>query len=331
MTERYGEQQDSSKKGAKPLKLSREMLFLAEQAAEGKLKVLPGKEWALHYPVDAATRSERLAGLLEGKYSSEEVASEIRPNALIYDVQDIEKEGLDVVSARVRDLSAFIDNYDYSRFAQFVQSMRGRNIPIEELDRLYNSITQSRVQKKVMDAYGHTGRMQIENSLRNEAETIIDDIQQLPRSQKVLKSLKANWLEEIGLISIEERDRIISELSGDERKVFENLRDSYKEYVQKGDENSYNQLTKTLQEDFPLIQKQTQSSEPSESMQELEREMEPFIDQAVPPGSPEDPAIPPEDSDEYHTPEQSGGSKEQIQERPIFEIDPGLGGYYASG
>ena len=24
-------------------------------------------------------------------------------------------------------------------------------------------------------------------------------------------------------------------------------------------------------------------------------------------------------------------SKEQIQERPIFEIDPGLGGYYASG
>ncbi|MBM4177198.1 VWA domain-containing protein, partial [Candidatus Gribaldobacteria bacterium] len=51
-----------------------------------------------------------------------------------------------------------------------------------------------------------------------------------------------------------------------------------------------------------------------------------------PPGSPEDPAIPPEDKDEYHTPPPAPGeSKEKMREKPIFEIDPALGGYYASG
>ena len=83
---------------AKPSKLTREMLFLAEQAAEGRLKVLPGKEWALHYPVDPATRAEKLQGLLKGKYKAAEVAHDIKPDALIYDAQDIQKEGLEKVS-----------------------------------------------------------------------------------------------------------------------------------------------------------------------------------------------------------------------------------------
>lgn len=331
MPERYGE---SKQKKPQQTKLSREMLFLAEQAAEGKLKVLPGKEWALHYPADPATRAEKLEGLLGGKYTSEEVAHDLKPDALFYNSEDIEKDGLENVSSRIRDLSAFIDQYDYPRFAKFVEEMRGRDVPLEDLDKFYTDIMQARVQKKVMDAYGYTGRKQIENALKKEAVNISEGISGFPRSQKVLKALKANWLaEEMGLMSTEERDRIISELSGDERKLFEQLQSSYRDYVQKGDEAGYKELVKSVQEGLPTIQKDIEDGEPSESMQELEKELEQFTEEAVPPGSPEDPAIPKDDQDEYHTPPPgpAGESKEQMQERPIFEIDPALGGYYASG
>ena len=327
------ESPSQTKEKTPPPKLTREMLFLAEQAAEGRLKVLPGGEWALHHPADEHSRAEKLQGLLDGRYTAEEVAHDIKPDALFYNAEDIEKQGLESVSARVRDLSAFITHYDYPRFARFVESMRGRSIPIEELDRLYTEITQARVQKKVMDAYGYTGKKQIESALRNEADNVVQGIQNLPRSQKVLKALKVNWMyEELGLVASEECLRIISELSGDERKVLESLQSSYREYIQRGDENAYKELTKAIQEDFPKIQKQIESGQPSESMQELAKELEPFMDQAVPPGTPEDKAIPSEDRDEYHTPPPAPGeSKEKMQERPIFEIDPALGGYYASG
>lgn len=314
-------------------KLTREMLFLAEQAAEGRLKVLPGKEWSLHYPVDPATRAEKLQGLLEGKYKAAEVAHDIKPDALFYDVEDIQKEGLEKVSGRIRDLSAFITHYDYPRFAQFVESMRGHDIPLEDLDNLYSDITQARVQKKVIDSYGHTGRRQMEDALRTEANHIIQNIGGLSRSEKVLKALKVNWLsEDMGLVSTEERDRVISELSGDERKLFQDLESSYRDYIQRGDESGYKKLTDTVREGLPTIQRETQSDKPSESMQELDKELEELKEKSVPPGAPEDPAIPPEDKDEYHTPPPTQGeSKEKMQVKPIFEIKPALGGYYASG
>jgi len=211
--------------------------------------------------------------------------------------------------------------------------MRGHDIPLDDLDNLYSDVTQARVQKKVMDSYGHTGRKQMEEALRTEADNTIESIGNLPRSQKVLKALKVNWLsEDLGLVGMEERDRVISELSGDERKLFEDLRSPYRDYIQKGDESGYKKITDTVREGLPKIQKEARSGEPSESMQELEKELEQYKEQAVPPGSPEDPAIPPEDRDEYHTPPPAPGeSKEKMQERPIFEIDPALGGYYASG
>jgi len=336
MEQPHGEIRESppqAREKTSPLKLTREMLFLAEQTAEGRLKVLPGKNWALHYPAGAEERSEKLRGLLEGRYTAQEVAYYIKPDALFYNTEDIERQGLENVSARVRDLSAFIVHYDYPRFARFVESMRGRNIPINELDRLYIEITQARIQKKIMDAYGYTGKKQIESALRHEADAVVWEIQNLPRSQKVLRALKTNWLsEELGLMAPDERDRVISELSGNERKVFESLRSSYREYIQRGDENAYEELVRAMQEGFPKIQKQIETGEPSESMQKLQKELEKFKEQTFPPGSPEDSAVPPEDRDEYHTPPPAPGeSKEKMQERPIFEINPALGGYYASG
>ncbi|OGH86348.1 MAG: hypothetical protein A2493_03665 [Candidatus Magasanikbacteria bacterium RIFOXYC12_FULL_33_11] len=326
-------EQVSQKKG-EDVKLTREMLFLAEQSAEGKLKVLPGKSWSLHYPVDPEVRAEKLQGLLDGRYSAKEVAKDITPNALFYDIEDIKNNGLESVGARVRDLSAFIANYDYPRFAQFVESMRGRDIDISELDRLYTEIAQTRVQKKVMDAYGYTGRKQMEKSLRQEAEEVISGQYNYSRSQKVLKALKTNWLNEsLGLMSSEEKDGFISTLSGDERKIFEMMKDNYRDYIHNGSESSYLELIRSIRDNFENIKKPIDTSESSESMQKLEQELEEYKENVVPPGAPEDPAIPPEDNDEYHTPPPtaSGESKEKMQERAIFNIEPPLGGYYISG
>ncbi|MBA3732925.1 hypothetical protein H0W91_00940 [Patescibacteria group bacterium] len=315
-------------------KFSREMIFLAESSAEGNIKVLPGKEWALHHPVDKASRAEKLQGLLDGNLSAEEVAHDITPDALIYNAEDIEKEGLEKVSARIRDTTAFVAHYDYPRFAKFVESMRGKDIPLEELDNLYSHITKSRIQKKVYDSYGYTGQKQIINTLENEAKDTIEKINDFSRSEKVLKALKMNWLsEEMKLVSSEERDAAISQLSGDERALFENLNNSYNEYVQNGNEEGYKKLTETVRDELKTIQKETQSNDSSDSMKELEKELEEFKQEAVPPGAPEDPAIPEDDQDEYHTPPPAQGneSKEKMEATPIFEIEPALGGYYISG
>ena len=317
----------------KPVKLTREMLFLAEQAVEGKVKILPGQQWSMHYPVDKTVRTEKLQGLLDDKYTAAEIVNDIKPDALLYNIEDIEKEGLEKVSGRIRDLSALITHYDYPRFAQFVESMRGQNISIENLDNVYSDITQARIQKKVMDSYGYTGRKQMEGALRSEADNIIENINNFSRSQKVLKALKINWLsEDLGLVNISECNRVISDLSGDERQLFEGLQSSYRDYIQKGDERGYEKLVDMAREGLAKIQEEIKNDEPSASMQELEEKLEEFKKEAVPPGSPKDPAIPPEDQDEYHTPPPAPGeSQEKIPEKPIFEINPALGGYYASG
>ena len=91
----HGEFRESlpqTKEKTPPPKLTREMLFLAEQAAEGRLKVLPGKDWALRYPAGAEDRAEKLQGLLEGRYTAQEVAHDIKPDALFYNAEDIEKQ-----------------------------------------------------------------------------------------------------------------------------------------------------------------------------------------------------------------------------------------------
>lgn len=314
-------------------KHTREMLFLAEQSAEGKIKVLPGNEWAVHYPSDQEIRKQKLQGLLEGKYTAQEVAKDIKPDALFYNVDDIQKEGLTKVSDKIKDLSAFISHYDYPRFTRFVESMRNREIPLDTLDKLYTEITQARVQKKVRDAYGYTGRKQIENAWRYEAEEIISGIKNLTRKEKVLKTLKIDWLcDKQNIVLPEERDRMISELSGDEREVFEKLHDSYQDFIQNGSEKSFQELTKNIKEDFPKIQKKIETGKSSENMESLEQELEEYMEQVVPPGTPEDPAIAPEDQDEYHTPPPANQeSNEKMQNQPIFEIEPALAGYYASG
>ncbi len=338
MPERHGEffAGDFAKEGSeKPSKNKnvREILFLAEQAAEGGMKVLPGKEWAFHYPVTPEVRAEKLQGLMSGKYEPSQVAHELKPDALLYNPNDIESQGLDVVSARVLDATAQATQMDYGRYAKFLSDMKGLDTDLGTADNLYQGITRNRIQKKMRDSYGITGQRQMDAVLRREGQTALADFPSLNRTDKVLSSLKLDWLcEDFSFIGTDQRDAAITQLSGEERALFNSLKESYRKFVHEGDESAYQELTKHIREQLPAIQGKTETNHPSESMQKLDKDLEKYKEEATAPGSPEDTAIPPEDEDEYHTPESNPGeSKEKVQARPIFEIQPPLQGYYASG
>lgn len=328
---REGREPTPSDTGRHPL--TREMIFLAQQAAEGGLRALPGQGWGLHYPVDPETRGQRLQELLNGERAAEEIAHELTPDALTYDVEDIASQGLEQVSARIRDLSASVAHFDYPRYARFIESMRGREIPLGELDHLYASMTGVRTQKRMLDAYGRTGRQQLERALDGDARRMLQSPETRSRSQRVLDALKIDWLcEEQHLVTPEDRDRCIASLSGDERSLYNRLAQHFRGFIETGTEEEYAQLLQGVQEDWPRLQSEPDQAQASEEMERLEQELEPLKDRVGPPGTPEDPAIPPEDSDEYHTPPvHPGESKEQVRARPIFEIEPPLKGYYASG
>lgn len=303
-------------------KHTREKLFLVEQAATKNLRVLPGGEWALHYPGGGGERAEKLQGLLDGRYKPEEAAAALKPDALIYNTGDLDTHGLEHVSARVRDISARIGHYDYERFANFVASMAGKDADLETVQNLYDGIAGSRIRKKMLDSFGATGRQQMETALRNEAENIPAGLEAMPRAQRILEALKIDWLcEDLQFARSEERDSAHGKLTKAEEKIVEELSGAYRAYVQKGDPQAYTDLVTGIRNELDALQSEP---EQSASMEQLEEELEQYKEEVGPPGTPEDPAIPPEDSDEYNTPPPPlpGETKEQAKSRPIFEITP---------
>lgn len=321
--------------------LAREKIFLAEQASEGDLKVVPGKNWAFHYPHGAQARSDAISGLLDGRTKPEDVLGDLKPDAFTYDVADLEHQGLVSVAGRVRDVSAYVTHYDYSRFAQFVASLQGTGITPDTAQSLYDGIAQNRIRKKMIEAYGYTGRKQMEEALKLEAERAVQQIGSLPRVEKVLAALKMNWMAEDQLARTEQRDQTVGQLSPDERQLYDLLRDPYQDYVRRGDQSAYESLVNGVKENIPKIQQEPEKPEEpqrDEAQEKLEEELEEYKDEAVPPVTPGDPGIPPEDSDEYHTPSSPPWeSEEEASSHPYFEITPNgtstkpMTGYYASG
>lgn len=315
----------------------KEVLFLAEQAAEGKLKVLPGDSWSLHYPADGNVRAEKLAGLLEGKYRPEQAAKDLQPDALLYDIADIERQGLEKVSARIREVSATVAHYDYEKFASFVSSMRGKNIDLGTIQSLYDGIAQSRIRQRLLDAYGHTGKKQLETALREEASELAKSVGSMPGLERVLSALKIEWLQRKGLADSGAYAQVQSQMTDQERALLQKLADAYTNYAEKGSEQAYQSLVQSVKDTLPELEKLEDQMSPS--MEQLQKELEPFMDQTVPPGMPGDPAIPPDDEDEYHTPppQEQNESAEGVPNTPIFEITPNgtskapLVGYYCGG
>lgn len=326
-------------------RFSREEVFLAGASIEGSLKVLPSDKWGLHYPQGADTRNENLQALLEGRIKPEDAADILKPDILLFNVSDLENDGLESVSARIRDVSSHLKTYDFERFAQFVSDLQGTEATVDTAQALYDAIALNRSRKVMMDAYGRTGQIQIRRAIQDETEKLTKVISQLPRLQKVLETLKVNWAKDARIVEEEKLHEVISQLSGEERELVKTFRDSYTEYVEKGSEMSYQDIVEKLKKDIPKIQKKEEEihDEPSESMQELQQELDQFMDQVSPPGMEGDPGIPPEDQEEcppFPPPSISQEGQEIEEAEPtivFFEILPKgsskgpLLGFYATG
>src|SRR3989338_2464974 len=84
----------------------RHAVRLAEEAGSSGCKVLPGNTWGLHYPENGARRQQAIEGLLDGTAKPEEVAKDLRPDALIYDAADIERLSHDEMAGRIRKVTS---------------------------------------------------------------------------------------------------------------------------------------------------------------------------------------------------------------------------------
>lgn len=331
----------------RPLPDPRELMFLSSRSKEAGMAVLPGKKWAIHYPENGQVRAERLQGLLDGKYDPAEVAADLQPDAVLYDAHEVAEQGLEAVNARITDVAAINQNYDYEGFARFVAEMKDRNIDPATAQQLYEGLMQSRIRKKTHDAFGTTGRKQMQTTMQMDAQQTLTRIDQLQGMSRVLDTLKLDWLRSNGTITPEQLEEVVEKLSADEREMYESWKEPYRQFTDKGDKNVFEKLKKQVRERVPkkVIEKNENQTQTAEEFQqtdeELREELEPFKDQVSPPGTAGDPGIPPEDSDEYITPPnsqgESGESQEQDKKRPMFEIIPAgtssqaLTGYYASG
>ncbi len=318
-------------------KLSRELVNLAEQSAQFGLQALPGKEWSLHYSQGSKNPIQVLQELLDGTIDVDVASRQLKPDAVIFDIHDLETLGFEAVSAKVHELTAFYGLQDYRNYAEFVASMRDKNISLEDIQKVYTGISRARVQKRLYDAYGGSGKRSLESALTLEMSDAENRFARLSSINRVLAALKQNWLSgEIKLSTSRQGSILEGLLTADERQLYEKLRDDYYEYLQNGDVNAYKRLTQTVGDQFADLIKPTldQNAETSDAGQQLEKELENLDKQPGPIGSKDDPAIPHADQDEYRpeAPPDSSGNQETAKGVKIyFEIRPPLGGYYVRG
>ncbi len=321
-------------------KFLREKLLLAEQAASGGLKVLPGEAWKICYARDGAARQEKLQGLVEGKYQPEEVYADLKPDAIMYDMRELEQpDGMKNVIARIRDVSSRVAHYDHKRFSEFIVSMKDRGLDVTEIQTIYEQIADSHTRHISMESMGSTGQQQIQTAIQQEVQRSVEQMEGTSRIRKILETLKINWAhEDIGCVDSSQRDKSTAQLSKEEFEIYESLKDAYREYVTTGSPSAYSQLVEAVRTHIPPKPVEQIQEEEEEERQEFEEALEQFKDQVGPPGGGGDPGIHPDDQDEYITPKDfPSESKEKAEPEILFEIIPSgtskypLTGNYACG
>ncbi len=289
---------------------AREKAQLADLHAK-EIPVLPSQSWALHYTESGAKRNEKLQGLLDGRFTPDEVVADLRPQALLYDERDLESLGKDGVNARIREITTQLQHYDYARFARFVSAMKGRGIPLAHVQTMYDAVSKNRTRSRLKRSLGPTRRQQMDAALQAEGRRILQSLPSLPGLSKVLQTLE--------LSSMGFETEALSHLSSEERTLFESLKDDYLKYISTGDEVAYEELVKRIQHDAPEL---PEDPPESKEMEELREELEPFKDQSQGPGTESDLTIPPDDRDEIGTPmpRQPGESGEKKKADVFFEV-----------
>lgn len=346
---------------------AQEIVRIAEAGQGTRLKVVPGRRWALHFPNNARTRNEKLAALMAGEINSAEDGAELRPDALIYATGDADRVGIETVIGQVRDVTTQTEHYDYGQLAHFVHTYRASGLDAEQLVDTYDQIAKVRIQQRLFETLGYTGRQQLERAIQAELAQTDRDFAARSKAGRVFSALKSAWFaRNAQTISAETHAPLAEQLTASERQLFEQMQDAYQTYIRVGRQEQFDHFLdsfrpllapgnepqpdatspndETAEAVSPSQAPQEPAREPaedeglSESGQQLKDDLGDLLNQVVPSGQPGDPAIAPEDKDEYLTSEPEAGYEQEAgRQNPVFTIEPAgdslrpLTGYFING
>ncbi|KKQ71792.1 MAG: hypothetical protein UT33_C0018G0002 [Candidatus Peregrinibacteria bacterium GW2011_GWC2_39_14] len=321
-------------------RLTREQLRQATQVAsyvkDVRLKVLPGKSWAPHYP-NNAEREKQLEDVLRGRITPEQVdQSLMKPDGFIYDAMEIQELGLGGLIGKVRDVAEFYERFPYGQFAEFLYGLKDKDTDLATATELFSSIARSKIQSDLIKALGTTGKQQAKRALEVEHKKNVAEAGDRKRTQKIFDVLKARWMKKQGIISKDDLRKLEGQAGEELCDIADSLEDAFQDYVKTGDPKAHKKLTEKVRDSFEEIKRQQE-----------EDKLDDFIEKAL-----EDPdALPPEMKDQLEQmfndfqppqggtapsvrkklspsmdPMKKGAEKSEIA--PIYTIEPDLTGYY---
>ncbi|MBI4835993.1 MAG: hypothetical protein HY817_01920 [Candidatus Abawacabacteria bacterium] len=321
----------------------RERIHEAEAISHAsEIRVLPGKDWGHWYgTTPAAAVAQKL---LEGKTepSDKSVQDALRPKALIYKADDVKAYGVDPIIARVRMSSTRATNDDYSRRAHFYAAFFDKEVDVPTLNTVYDDLTFCAVVHEGMENLGATGRDQLQQAMSLQGQKLVAGLKTNSGFGKVLDLLQLKWLNTQGVVSDPEYVRLQSLLDTGEKDLFDYLFPHYEKFSQTRDRKAFERLRDCIVE---IVKDKPDEPNPIDDPEKTQviNPDQPGGVPMPPPGGEGDPAIPPEDADEYHTPppSPSGGGPDEgndtMKSRPFFVIEARgtsqkpLLGYYCRG
>ncbi len=299
----------------------RHAVSISEQFSTGGCKVRPGKTWGIVYPENGARRQRAMQKLLDGSTEPGECTDDLKPSALIFDLNDIETMGVETVKARVRDMTGKMQYYNYERFAEFLATMKGKDADPAMLEQLYDGIAGTRTRSALLEGSGGKAQRDMRTALQADMERTAALLGNLHGIPKVTEALKLRWLQSQGSSSTATSD-VLDSLRTSEKALIDSLADDFERFVNTGDQAAYTALVDAIEQQLPALEKI--SEQPSESMEKLAEELEQYKDQIPAPGDPAGPNFPPDAQDLHNQIEQldNGESVEGVPNAAHFEITP---------
>lgn len=178
---------------------AREMERLEKKHSKPDLQILPHDEWALHHPNGSDARDAAIDGVLNGSVTPDDAIPDITPDALLYRADDIDERGFDAVDHQVMDAVKGIEEYDFERFAKFLEEMRGK-MSREEAERIYGAIANDRARHAMLEDYDAQNRQRILNQTEQTAQHINDALPQLEGMDEIIAAAKGNYYQESDLV-----------------------------------------------------------------------------------------------------------------------------------
>lgn len=299
------------------------------------IKVLPGKEWGVHFK-NAERREEILQAILQGKMDPQSVdVSELTPSGISYCLQDIKTLGIDALVGKVRDQANFHRHFDHRGFMDFLAGLRDRDIDLETATKLFGSIGRSRVQSELLRTMGATGKNQLKGSLRRDADAMMSS-EDLGKMQSLLELLKLRWLAKQGIINPADLQKFEKKTSSEIVSLADELGDEYLDYIQRGDVDSKRKLIDKIRSSFTEIKRQIEADKLDDFVDEMidnyddlppqdQREIDNAFNDFTPPQN----DIPPSFDDSF-SPSMDEmkevGEKQKVT--PLYTVEPPLTGLY---